>query len=86
MPNFETTGEGKVHLKAVLERLVTIGWIERLIVNDATGDVAVVWTAKGAQRATQFLETVCELRGGEADLLALTAICHAHLPSGKPSK
>lgn len=64
----------------ILNRLIEIGWIDRLVVNDTAGTFDFIWTEKGRQRAGQLAEIVHEFHGGGEDLLALVAIYSSHLP------
>jgi hypothetical protein len=80
MPNFENRGKRRASAVVILNRLVVIGWIDHLIVNDTANTFTFVWTEKGKQRAAQLAEIVNEFRGGGEDLLALVAIYRSHLP------
>ncbi|MGA2788637.1 MAG: hypothetical protein ABSF60_14035 [Verrucomicrobiota bacterium] len=64
----------------ILNRMVEIGWIDRLVIDDNTGTFNFIWTEKGKQRSAQLAEIVNEFRGGGEDLLALVAIYRSHLP------
>ena len=80
MPNSHDRGKRRVRAVTILNRLVEIGWINSLIVQDTANTFDFVWTEKGKQRAQQLAEIIAEFRGGPDDLLALIAIYRSHPP------
>ena len=79
MPQFQHF-RNRNRVVIILNRLVEIGWIDHLIINDSADTFDFIWTEKGKQCSAQLAEIVNEFRGGGEDLLALVAIYRSHLP------
>jgi hypothetical protein len=79
MPDFEAPSK-RERIKAVLNRLMKIGWIRTTVIHDNLDTLDIEWTEKGRERARQVIQIVNELHGGADDLMALAVICRSHPP------
>jgi hypothetical protein len=81
MTDFDEVSK-RARLSAILEKLVECGWVDGSFLHDVTGNYALRWTPKGAERARWVNLISEELDLGPQGMLTLIAICKQHGATG----